>query len=352
MPLRNVALAVFLLTGIIPVAHSNLFVDYDLDSIMNDTTGIADRRPLFDTEYEVIDEPTYVHYKGRDYHGAEADSMINIIELDRIREYEQRVAEQHRKDRINLLIVLGFLLLPLLIYGVLRIKYWKEDKLWEKGVYPEGYHFSRDHLLEAYIRLSVLMIFRDRRDVKEKIGYVTSFIYKHFPNNNVDLDHVMSHSIKHPIDVKTATAWLNRHLKKPAQRTRIIYFLTGISYIDGSITSKEIQLLRRINALLGLTPHDLKIVLNTYEKHSGRRRRQQQHASDAQTSMSRLEEAREVLNVSSSAGPDEIKKAYRSLAKKYHPDRMVNQSRAKQHEAEAKFILIQEAYELLMECFD
>jgi molecular chaperone DnaJ len=49
----------------------------------------------------------------------------------------------------------------------------------------------------------------------------------------------------------------------------------------------------------------------------------------------------EVLGISKSASNDEIKKAYRALAKKYHPD--IN----KASDAEAKFKEIQEAYEVL-----
>lgn len=49
----------------------------------------------------------------------------------------------------------------------------------------------------------------------------------------------------------------------------------------------------------------------------------------------------EILGLSKSASPDEIKKAYRSLAKKYHPD--VNKS----SDAEEKFKEINEAYEVL-----
>ena len=51
----------------------------------------------------------------------------------------------------------------------------------------------------------------------------------------------------------------------------------------------------------------------------------------------------EVLGVSKGASADEIKKAYRSLAKKYHPDLHPDN----REEAEAKFKEISEAYEVL-----
>jgi len=51
----------------------------------------------------------------------------------------------------------------------------------------------------------------------------------------------------------------------------------------------------------------------------------------------------EILEIKKDATPDEIKKAYRNLAKKYHPD----VSSENKEEAEAKFKEISEAYEVL-----
>jgi len=54
-----------------------------------------------------------------------------------------------------------------------------------------------------------------------------------------------------------------------------------------------------------------------------------------------LEEAREVLGLSPSDGPDEAKKKFRSLSKKYHPDV------SEDPDAEAKFKRLNEAYDYI-----
>lgn len=55
----------------------------------------------------------------------------------------------------------------------------------------------------------------------------------------------------------------------------------------------------------------------------------------------------EVLGVAKSATADDIKKAYKKLALKYHPDRHVNDSEAEKKAAEDKFKEAAEAYEVL-----
>ena len=55
----------------------------------------------------------------------------------------------------------------------------------------------------------------------------------------------------------------------------------------------------------------------------------------------------EVLGVAKSATADDIKKAYKKLALKYHPDRHVNDSEADKKAAEEKFKEAAEAYEVL-----
>jgi len=55
----------------------------------------------------------------------------------------------------------------------------------------------------------------------------------------------------------------------------------------------------------------------------------------------------QILGVSKNASADELKSAYRSLAKKYHPDVYATASDAEKKKAEEKFKEIQHAYDVL-----
>jgi len=57
----------------------------------------------------------------------------------------------------------------------------------------------------------------------------------------------------------------------------------------------------------------------------------------------------DVLDVRRDASPQEIKKAYRRLARKYHPDALRNASESEKKESEERFKEISEAYEVLQD---
>ena len=54
----------------------------------------------------------------------------------------------------------------------------------------------------------------------------------------------------------------------------------------------------------------------------------------------------QVLGISPGASDDEIKKAYRALSRKYHPDANINNPNKAQ--AEEKFKEVQQAYDQIM----
>lgn len=110
-------------------------------------------------------------------------------------------------------------------------------------------------------------------------------------------------------------------------RLQILHFLFGVANADGSISQTELSKVEQIAAALGIRPSDIESIKAMFVK-----------ATDS---------AYKILEISSSASDDEVKKAYRTMAKKYHPDKLQSKDPALIKGAQEKFLKVQEAYEAI-----
>jgi len=110
-------------------------------------------------------------------------------------------------------------------------------------------------------------------------------------------------------------------------RLQILHFLFGVANADGSISKTELSKVEQIAAALGIRPSDMESIKAMFVK-----------ATDS---------AYKILEISSSASDDEVKKAYRTMAKKYHPDKLQSKDPALIKGAQEKFQKVQEAYEAI-----
>ena len=62
----------------------------------------------------------------------------------------------------------------------------------------------------------------------------------------------------------------------------------------------------------------------------------------------RRDDAYKILEIEKGADPQAIKRAYRKMAKKFHPDKVQHLGKEHQKGAEEKFRKVQEAYEQLL----
>jgi DnaJ like chaperone protein len=215
--------------------------------------------------------------------------------------------------------------------------------LFFQSSYPNEDAYSNDPLLEAYISLGALMVRKDTSSYGEKIQYLNHYFSKNFPQTHYDFGRSFTDSLKNPIRPHVISKWLRRRLPYRTQRIQVMYFLAGLSTVDGSMNTREIELLKEMNELLELSPKDFDSIIAMYTQKQERR-------SDAEHSKpdpSAVHIACKILGVSEHASLDEIKKAYRSLVKLHHPDRFATESIAQQELARQRFIEIQKAYELL-----
>ncbi|NND15832.1 MAG: DnaJ domain-containing protein [Eudoraea sp.] len=116
-----------------------------------------------------------------------------------------------------------------------------------------------------------------------------------------------------------------------AQRTRyevrlqLLHFLFGIARADGTVSNAESNKIREIAGYLRIQFSDFESIKAMFIK-------------EADT-------AYKILEIAKTATDDEVKKAYRKMAKKYHPDKVRTDNEAIKKGAEEKFKEVQKAYE-------
>ena len=95
--------------------------------------------------------------------------------------------------------------------------------------------------------------------------------------------------------------------------------------VDGEVHASEIKIISRIAAYLGISQKDYNSIKAMFLKE--------------------VDSDYKILEIGKNASSQEIKKAYRKMAVKYHPDKVSHMGEEFQKAAKEKFQRVQEAYE-------
>jgi DnaJ like chaperone protein len=110
-----------------------------------------------------------------------------------------------------------------------------------------------------------------------------------------------------------------------AARLQLVHFLFGIAQADGIVTSNEVNAIRTIAGYLYINTPDFESIKAMFYD-----------SSDA---------AYRILEIDKGSSDMEVKKAYRKMVKKYHPDKLQHLGKEHIEGAEEKFRQVQKAYE-------
>ena len=110
-------------------------------------------------------------------------------------------------------------------------------------------------------------------------------------------------------------------------RLQILHFLFSIANADGHVSEPEVKEINLIAGYLAINLRDFESIKAMF--------------------FNKPDRAYRILEVEKTASPAEIKKAYRTMVKKYHPDKLQNMDEVYRKGAEQKFRKVQEAYEQL-----
>jgi len=110
-----------------------------------------------------------------------------------------------------------------------------------------------------------------------------------------------------------------------SQRLELMHILFRISKADDDINAQELQMLTYIGVQLGITNSDFMSLQAMFFSSPD---------SDFQ-----------ILDVSATANEEEVKKAYRKMAMRFHPDRLLGLNEGEKKAAQEKFVKVNKAYE-------
>ena len=176
--------------------------------------------------------------------------------------------------------------------------------------------------------LAAYVIKADGKVDKRKLDYVRAHFTQMFGARRAEESFkVFKHIINSKaVSLRQICLQIDKQLPH-AQRLQLIHFLYGISLADGHLDEKEIQVIEKIGAYMHINLHDLASIKAMFYKEP--------------------KQYYKILEVDESCSDSELKKAFRKMAMKYHPDKLSDLSDAQQKMGKQKFIKVQEAYETI-----
>lgn len=114
---------------------------------------------------------------------------------------------------------------------------------------------------------------------------------------------------------------------QPAVRVQLIHYMFGIAKADGDVSQSELNVIAQIAQLLGVSNVEFESVKNMFFRN--------------------VDSDYSILGITPSATDEEVKKAYRSMAIKHHPDKVAQMGEEYQKGAKEKFQQIQDSYDAI-----
>ena len=132
--------------------------------------------------------------------------------------------------------------------------------------------------------------------------------------------------LKQNIPIADVCQQIRRNMDHPS-RLQMLHFLFGIAAADGIIHESEHNLIAFIAQHLGISEKDYQSIESMF--------------------VANTDAAYKILEAEPSATDDELKKAYRKMALKYHPDKVTYLGEDVQKAAHEKFQKVNEAWETI-----
>lgn len=182
------------------------------------------------------------------------------------------------------------------------------------------------------IRVSIIVLIAcvikaDGRVQKSEVNYIKPFLVRNFGEEGAkEALQLLKQLLTRDIDPIAVSRQIGQNINY-STRLELLHLLLDLANADGDLCEAERQVIEIIAVNMGISNADYLSLSAMYRK-----------AQDPNWAYT-------VLEIDVSATDDEVKRAYRRMAMKYHPDKVANAGEEMRQQATDKFRTINKAYE-------
>lgn len=165
----------------------------------------------------------------------------------------------------------------------------------------------------------------DGKVMKSELDYVKRFFIQQFGEASAKEALIMLRDIlKQNIPVRDVCVQISQNMDY-SSRLQLLHLLFNIAVADGTVNTSELDAIEKMAGYLGIASSDYLSIRNMF--------------------VPETDSAYKILEIEPSVTDDEVKKAYRRMAMKYHPDKVGHLGEEFRKSADEKFKKVNEAYE-------
>ena len=227
------------------------------------------------------------------------------------------------------------------------------DRLFAPKVKIYTQHYQRSDFMESLLILTAAVLKADGHVERSEFAYVRDYLVRSLgPNQAHQAMNRLTEILGESYNIESVCSELRQN-SNIHERLLIIQFLFGVATADGELHQSEVAVIELIAQWSGVARSDYESIKamftygyygntgntsgsGSYSGGSGSSNGYRSHTLDSDY---------QILEISPNATDDEVKKAYRNLAKKYHPDRVAHLGDDMRKAAEEKFARLSQAYD-------
>lgn len=232
-----------------------------------------------------------------------------------------------------------------------------------KKVFRQRHNYSKNDFTEIILILTAAVMKANTQIKTSELNYVKTYL-----TNNYSLETAqrLLLKLKEILNKEYDINLVCEDLRNKAtihEKLYILQFLFGLAAADGTFNDAELKMIQNISDMMGVSRNDYESIKSMYlfssqggysyygggfgygGYNTGGYGSDGYGSYNHSSPQYNLDNDYKILEISSTATDEEVKKAYRALAKKYHPDKVNHLGEEIRKDAEGKFTILNQAYE-------